>query len=95
MQVTPTNTYSGNNGRSVILSDGLYYIAGNSNNGSGMPTNVVAAGGAQVATPGQSLTTAPTLLSTVRITILPPASHICRAQVLNSTRENDIRATQR
>jgi uncharacterized protein (TIGR03437 family) len=42
------------------MANGLYYIAGNSNNGSGTPANVVAAGGVQVATPGQAATTLPT-----------------------------------
>jgi uncharacterized protein (TIGR03437 family) len=59
IQVTPTNTYSGSNGRAVILAKGLYYMAGNSNNGSGTPANVVAATGVQVAAPGQAAGTAP------------------------------------
>src|SRR5580700_709504 len=70
MQVTPTNAYNGNNGRAAMLSNGLYYIAGNSNNGTGTPTNVVAAGGVQVATPGQSQTTAPTQAGDFSITQL-------------------------
>ncbi len=60
IQVTPTNAYSGNNGRAVMLACGLYYMAGNSNNGGGTPANVVAAAGAQLATPAQAGTTAPT-----------------------------------
>ena len=60
IQVTKTNAYNGNNGRSAILSNGLYYIAGNSNNGAGTPANVVAAGGVQVAAPAQAATTTPT-----------------------------------
>jgi uncharacterized protein (TIGR03437 family) len=60
IQITKTNAYNGNNGRSAIMANGLYYIAGNSNNGSGTPANVVAAGGVQVATPGQAATTLPT-----------------------------------
>jgi uncharacterized protein (TIGR03437 family) len=59
IQITKTNGYSGNNGRAAILSNGLYYIAGNSNNGGGTPANVVAAAGVQVATPGQAATTPP------------------------------------
>ena len=59
IQVTKTNAYPGNNGRAAILSNGLYYLAGNSNNGSGTPTNVVTAGGTQLATPGQAATTLP------------------------------------
>ena len=54
IQVTPTNAYSGNNGRAAILANGLYYMVGNSNNGAGTPTNVVAATGVEIATPGQA-----------------------------------------
>ncbi len=68
IQVTPTNAYNGNNGRAAILANGLYYMVGNSNNGSGTPANVVAAGGAQVATPGQSAETAPAQIGNFSIT---------------------------
>jgi len=68
IQVTPTNAYNGNNGRAAILANGLYYMVGNSNNGSGTPANVVAAGGAQIATPGQSATTVPTQIGAFSIT---------------------------
>ena len=37
IQVTPTNAYSGNNGRAAILANGLYYMVGNANNGAGTP----------------------------------------------------------
>ena len=60
IQVTPTNAYSGNNGRAAILANGLYYLVGNSNNGAGTPANVVSAAGVQIATPGQSASTPPT-----------------------------------
>ena len=59
IQVTPTNSYSGNNGRAAILANGLYYMAGNGNNGSGTPANIVATEGVQLAIPGQSLATPP------------------------------------
>jgi hypothetical protein len=59
IQVTPTNSYSGNNGRAAILANGIYYMAGNGNNGTGTPTNVVATEGVQLAIPGQSLATPP------------------------------------
>jgi uncharacterized protein (TIGR03437 family) len=68
IQVTPTNAYCGNNGRAAILANGLYYMAGNSNNGAGTPANVVAAGGAQIATPGQSAATTPTQIGNFSIT---------------------------
>jgi hypothetical protein len=57
IQITENNAYSGNNGRAAILSNGLYYMVGNSNNGSGTAANVVAAAGAQIAVPsGVALT---------------------------------------
>jgi len=60
IQVTPTNAYSGNNGRAAILANGLYYMVGNSNNGAGTPTNIVGATGVEMATPGQAANTPPT-----------------------------------
>jgi uncharacterized protein (TIGR03437 family) len=57
IQVTPTNSYSGNNGRAAFLANGLYYMVGNSNNGSGTPANIVETAGAQLAIPGQSMAT--------------------------------------
>ena len=68
IQVTPVNAYSGNNGRAAILANGLYYMVGNSNNGSGTPTNVTTATGVEVATPGQSAATLPTQVGTFSIT---------------------------
>ena len=59
IQVTPTNAYSGNNGRAAILANGQYYMVGNANNGAGTPTNVVNATGVEIATPGQAATTVP------------------------------------
>src|ERR1039457_459331 len=53
VQVTPVNTYSGNNGRAAVLADGNYYIVGNAGNGSGAePTNIVNNTGVQMTTPG-------------------------------------------
>ena len=60
IQVTPTNAYSGNNGRAAILANGLYYMVGNANNGTATPTNVVSATGVEIATPGQAANTVPT-----------------------------------
>ncbi|SPE42171.1 Glycerophosphoryl diester phosphodiesterase (modular protein) [Candidatus Sulfopaludibacter sp. SbA3] len=57
IQVTPTNSYSGNNGRAAVLANGIYYMAGNGNNGAGTPANVVATEGVQMAIPGQSMAT--------------------------------------
>lgn len=53
IQVTPTNAYSGDNGRAAILANGLYYMVGNANNGKSTPDNIVATTGVQIATPGQ------------------------------------------
>jgi uncharacterized protein (TIGR03437 family) len=68
IQVTPVNAYSGNNGRAAILANGLYFMVGNSNNGSGTPTNVTSATGVEVATPGQAASTTPTQVGNFAIT---------------------------
>ncbi len=68
IQVTPTNGYSGNNGRAVILANGLYYLAGNSNNGAGTPADVIASTGVQLATPGQGPSTSPIPVGNFSIT---------------------------
>jgi uncharacterized protein (TIGR03437 family) len=68
IQVTPTNAYSGNNGRAAILANGLYYMTGNANNGTGTPTNVVSATGVEIATPGQAANTTPTEVGNFSIT---------------------------
>ena len=54
IQVTPTNSYSGNNGRAAILANGIYYMSGNSNNGGGTPANITSTAGVQMAMPGQT-----------------------------------------
>jgi len=68
LQLTPTNAYSGNNGRAAILANGLYYMAGNHNNGSGTPANVIDATGVEIAIPGQSSVTAPTMVGNFSVT---------------------------
>ncbi len=68
IQVTPTNAYSGNNGRAAMLAGGMYYMVGNSNNGGGTPANVISATGAQIATPGQPATTVPSMIGNFSIT---------------------------
>jgi uncharacterized protein (TIGR03437 family) len=57
IQVTPTNAFSGGEGRAAILANGTYYMAGNANNGTGTPDHIVDTAGAQLALPGQSLAT--------------------------------------
>jgi hypothetical protein len=55
VQVTPVNTYSGNNGRAAILDSvhNQYYLAGNAGNGTGtQPVQIVNNTGVQIATPG-------------------------------------------
>jgi len=68
IQVTPTNAYSGNNGRAAILANGLYYMVGNSNNGTGTPNNVVTSTGVEIATPGQAANTMPTEVGDFSVT---------------------------
>jgi uncharacterized protein (TIGR03437 family) len=65
IQVTPTNSYSGNNGRAAILANGFYYMAGNGNNGGGTPANIVGTEGIQMAVPGQ-----PALTPAINVGIL-------------------------
>ena len=75
MQVTPTNAYSGNNGRAAILANGVYYMSGNGNNGTGTPTNVISTVGVEMATPGQAAYTVPTQIGNFSITqITNPAT---------------------
>jgi hypothetical protein len=72
-EVTPINAFSGDNGRAAIRSDtGLYFMVGNSNNGSSSPplADLVAATGSQVATPGQPPTTLPQQVGSFSITQL-------------------------
>ena len=51
LSVTPTNAYSGNNGRAAILANGQYYLVGNAGNGNGS-SQIAATTGVQVAMPG-------------------------------------------
>lgn len=75
IMVTPTNSYSGNNGRAAILANGNYYMVGNANNGGGTPTNIVATAGVQMAIPGQSLATPAIQLGTFSIAqVINPAT---------------------
>jgi uncharacterized protein (TIGR03437 family) len=75
IQVTPTNSYSGNNGRAAILANGIYYMSGNSNNGTGTPANVIGTAGAQMAIPGQSLATPPIHVGDLSISqVINPAT---------------------
>jgi hypothetical protein len=52
---TQTLAYGGNNGRSAVLApNGLYYTVGNSNNGSGTPSQLTKSTGLEEATPGST-----------------------------------------
>jgi PEP-CTERM motif len=52
---TQTLAYGGNNGRSAVLGpNGLYYTVGNSNNGSGTPSQLTTSTGLEVVTPGST-----------------------------------------
>ncbi len=68
IQITPTNSYSGNNGRAAVLANGFYYMVGNSNNGGGTPANVIGSTGVQMATPGQPGSTPPIQIGNFSIT---------------------------
>jgi uncharacterized protein (TIGR03437 family) len=75
IQVTPSNAYSGNNGRAAILaSNGLYYMVGNDNNGAGTPANLVNSTGVEAAVPGQSAATVPIMVGTFLVTQLTDPS---------------------
>jgi uncharacterized protein (TIGR03437 family) len=67
IMATPTNAYSGNNGRAAILANGFYYMVGNDNNGTGTPTNVVTSTGVEISTPGQPANTVPLQVGTFSI----------------------------
>jgi hypothetical protein len=60
LQVSTTNSYSGNNGRAAILGlNGVYYTVGNAGNGSKSSPQIAAVGaatGVQQVTPGQMAT---------------------------------------
>jgi hypothetical protein len=53
VSVTQTLAYGGNNGRAAVLApNGQYYTVGNSNNGSGTPTQLTTSTGLEAVTPG-------------------------------------------
>jgi len=55
LATTQTLAYGGNNGRSAVLApNGMYYTTGNSNNGSGTPTQLTTSTGLEVVTPGST-----------------------------------------
>jgi predicted heme/steroid binding protein len=55
VSATQTLAYGGNNGRSAILApNGQYYTVGNSNNGSGTPSQLTTSTGLEVVTPGST-----------------------------------------
>jgi uncharacterized protein (TIGR03437 family) len=91
-QVTPTNAYSGNNGRAAILANGLYYMVGNSNNGAGTPPNVTTATGVEIATPGQSQTTVPQQIGNFSITsVINPATGTLYTTADKAGKDNNFR----
>jgi len=92
IQVTPTNAYSGNNGRAAILANGLYYMVGNSNNGAGTPANVTTSTGAEIATPGQSQTTVPQQIGNFSITsVINPATGMNYTTADKAGKDNNFR----
>lgn len=54
VSVTQTLAYGGNNGRSAVLLNGQYYTVGNSNNGSGTPSQLTNSTGLESVTPGST-----------------------------------------
>lgn len=55
VSTTQTLAYGGNNGRAAVLApNGLYYTVGNSNNGTGTPTQLTTSTGLEVVTPGST-----------------------------------------
>ncbi len=72
IQVTPTNAYSGNNGRAAILANGQYYMVGNDNNGAATPANIVSSTGVEISTPGQAANTVPTEVGSFSISEINP-----------------------
>jgi uncharacterized protein (TIGR03437 family) len=75
IMVTPSNSYSGNNGRAAILANGTYYMVGNANNGGGTPANIIATAGTQMALPGQSFATPPVEIGVLSISqVINPAT---------------------
>ena len=55
VSATQTLAYGGNNGRAAVLApNGQYYTVGNSNNGSGIPTQLTTSTGLEVVTPGST-----------------------------------------
>ena len=92
LMVTPINAYSGNNGRAAVLAGGLYFMVGNSNNGSGTPTNVTTATGVEVATPGQSATTVPTEVGNFAITsVIDPTTGAPYTTTDKAGKDNNFR----
>ncbi len=92
IQVTPTNAYSGNNGRAAILANGLYYMVGNSNNGTGTPANVTTATGVEIATPGQPHNTTPQQIGNFNITsVINPATGTNYTTADKAGKDNNFR----
>jgi hypothetical protein len=55
VSTTQTLAYGGNNGRAAVLgANGLYYTVGNSNNGTGTPSQLTGSTGLEVVTPGST-----------------------------------------
>jgi hypothetical protein len=89
---TETNAYSGNNGRAAILTNGLYYMVGNSNNGAATPTNVTTATGVEIATPGQAATTVPAEIGNFNITtVINPATGMLYTTADKAGKDNNFR----
>jgi hypothetical protein len=103
VQVTNSNAYSGDNGRAVIKGNGLYYMAGNSNNGglsksqltgSQVGINLTTATGAELLVPGQTPPTPPniTMIGQFAINqVIDPATGKLYTTVDKAGKDNNFR----
>jgi hypothetical protein len=90
-KITDTNAYTGDNGRAAILGDGNYYATGNSNNGSGTPTDVTTATGAEFIVPGAT-PGVPTEIGDFSITqVINPATGLPYPKADKAGKDNNFR----
>lgn len=89
--VTRTNAYSGDNGRAAITGGGSFYTAGNSNNGSGTPANVVASTGVQFAVPGQDPGTPQEIGNFSILQVIDPSTGLPYTKADKAGKDNNFR----
>ncbi len=75
IRVTPIRAYSGGTGRAAIFANGVYYLAGNANNGTGTPASIIATTGVEGVVPGQSPAANPVMIGNFSITqVIDPST---------------------